>query len=136
MVARALGGVPEICFSEPVPVRIILPDGTSLEAETAGAYGPPEHRAVSLAVKDLHDIEYPSPVVFDLTDFEFDGEMVHMRALDDLAGCASILAALEMLVLDQPPGDVFAAFTRAEEVGLVGARLLAESGTFPPDTLV
>ena len=136
VIARALGGVPQACFSETVPVRILLPDGTSLAAKTAGGYGSTEHRKVSLAVRNQGDIEYPSPVVFDLTDFEFDGELVHMRALDDLAGCAGILAALETLVKDGPEGDVFAVFTRAEEVGLVGARLMAESGTLPQDTLV
>ena len=38
---------------------------------------------------------------------------------------------------DEPPaGDVYGVFTRAEEVGLVGARLLAEAGTLPNETLV
>ncbi len=32
--------------------------------------------------------------------------------------------------------DVYGVFTRAEEVGLVGARLLAEANTLPKDTLV
>jgi len=35
-----------------------------------------------------------------------------------------------------PPGDVYGVFTRAEEVGLMGARLLAESGLLPKQTLV
>lgn len=136
VIAGALGGVPQASFSEIVPVRILLANGTSLVAETDGHYGPPENRKVSLAVKNQGDIEYPRPVVFDLTDFEFDGELVHMRALDDLAGCAGILAALQTLVKEGPEGDVFGVFTRAEEVGLVGARLMAESGTLPQDTLV
>ena len=136
VMARALGGVPQASFSEKVPVRIVLTDGTYLAAETAGAHGPPEDRTVSLAVKNQGNIDYPRPVVFDLTDFEFDRELVHMRALDDLAGCAGILTALETLVKGRPEGDVFAVFTRAEEVGLVGARLMAESGTLPQDTLV
>ena len=54
-----------------------------------------------------------------------------MRALDDLAGCASIMAALKILAADENRGEVYGVFTRAEEVGLIGARLLAENGTLP-----
>ena len=34
------------------------------------------------------DLELPRPVVFDLVDFELDGDLIRMRAADDLAGCA------------------------------------------------
>jgi endoglucanase len=76
------------------------------------------------------------PVVFDLPDFELDGETVHMRALDDLAGCAAILTALERVVLAGTKTDIYAVFTRAEEIGLYGARLMAEAGSLPPNTIV
>jgi len=59
-----------------------------------------------------------------------------MRALDDLAGCGSILAALERTVSDGAETDIFGVFTRAEEGGLYGARLLAESGMLPKETLI
>ena len=81
-------------------------------------------------------LEFPGAAVFDLVDFDFDGELVRIRALDDLAGCVAILAALESLARDERPVDVYGVFTRAEEVGLIGARFLAEEGTLPPDTLV
>ncbi len=138
VIARALGGVPQTCFSEKVPVEIVLPDGGRLGAETAGAYGPEDERMVSLRLAEgpASALEFPRPVVFDLPDFDFSGELVHMRALDDLAGCASILAALKVLASAQDTGDLYGVFTRAEEVGLIGARLLAEEGILPPDTLV
>ena len=140
VTARALGGVPRACFSERVPVQIVLPDGGRLDAETAGACGPEDQRMVFLRLKapllGAQSLEFPRPVVFDLPDFHLDGEMVHMRAVDDLSGCASILAALKVLVSDQGVGDVYVVFTRAEEVGLIGARLLAEGARLPPDTLV
>ena len=71
--------------------------------------------------------------MFDLVDFELDGEYIRMRAVDDLAGCASALSAMARLVRSgqQPEGDVYALFTRAEEIGLVGARLAAENGLLP-----
>jgi len=59
-----------------------------------------------------------------------------MRALDDLAGCGSILSAIERLAQDKATADVYAVFTRAEEGGLFGARLMAEAGTLPEKTLV
>ena len=81
-------------------------------------------------------LEPPVPVVFDLPDFALDGGLIRMRALDDLAGCAGILAALERLSVSGAEANVYAVFTRAEEVGLFGARLLAESGILPQETLV
>ena len=136
IVTRALGGVPQMCFSEVVPVQIVLPDGERLAAETAGRYGPEEQRMVSLRLQKSRPLEFPRPVVLDLPDFNFDGELLRMRALDDLAGCAAILGAMRELVSDERVGDVYGVFTRAEEVGLIGARLLAEEGRLPKDTLV
>ena len=143
LIARALGGVPQACFSQPVPVEIVLPDGRRLGAETSGPHGPPDQRMVSLQLKggdprgEAHSLTFPTAVVLDLPDFHFDGELVRMRALDDLAGCAATLAALKELASDgSVEEDVYAVFTRAEEVGLVGARLLAEEGLLPADSLV
>ena len=136
VLARALGGVPSSCFSERVPVQIVAPDGQMFRAETSGRHGPESERAVSLHLKDEHPLDLPCAVVFDLPDFSFDGELVHMRALDDLGGCASMLVALTRLVSQRTPGDIYFVFTRAEEVGLVGARLLAQERRLPMSTLV
>ena len=136
VVARALGGVPPSCFSERVPVQIVAPDGQMFSAETIGRYGPESERTVSLQLKEERPLELPCAVVFDLPIFSFDGELVHMRALDDLGGCASMLVALTRLVAQRTPGDVYFVFTRAEEVGLVGARLLAQERRLPMSTLV
>ncbi len=136
VLARALGGVPASSFSERVPVKIVAPDGQLLSAETGGLYGPESERTVALHRKDVRPLELPCAVVFDLPDFSFDGELVHMRALDDLGGCASILATLTRLVSHRAPGDVYGIFTRAEEVGLVGARLMAQDRTLPMNALV
>ncbi len=139
LVATALGGVPAASFVEGVPLQVLLPDGGRTGAATAGPYGAENDRRTLIKLDDpsrLSDAPFPRPVVFDLVDFELDGEYIRMRALDDLAGCGSILAALSFLTTQSPPGDVYGIFTRAEEVGLVGARLLAEAGTLPAETLV
>ena len=45
-------------------------------------------------------------------------------------------ARIRIMSQEEPSVDVYGVFTRAEEVGLVGARLLAEANTLPRDTLV
>ena len=146
VVASALGGVPAGAFADGVPVQIILEDGWRLSGSIAGRHGDESQRQVLISLDQPQPLEFPRPVVFDLTSFQIDGDFIHMRAADDLAGCASILAALSALaslsdMRDtnpelQPLGDVYGVFTRAEEVGLVGARLMAEAGTLPANTLV
>ena len=64
------------------------------------------------------------------------GEIVHARACDDLAGCAAVLAALDRAAAEGAPGHLIGLFTRAEEVGLVGASAAARARTLPPDALV
>ena len=136
-IATAMGGVPPSSFEASVPVQVLLPDGTRISGTTAGKHGDDKDRQLVIKLDQPQDLEPPVSVVFDLVDFELDGEHIRMRAVDDLAGCASILAVLSQLTAgDTPPGDVYGVFTRAEEVGLVGARLMAEVGTLPPETLV
>jgi putative aminopeptidase FrvX len=136
LVGKALGGVPAASFQPGVPLQVLLEDGRRLQASTAGRHGKEEERRVLIQLAEPQPVPLPRPVVFDLVDFRLDGEFIRMRALDDLAGCASILATLAALSEQPPPGDVYGVFTRAEEVGLVGARLLAEARTLPENTLV
>ena len=119
-----------------VPLLVVLEDGTRLQAVTAGRYGEEADRQVLVQLENPQSVTLPRPVVFDLVDFELDGECIRMRALDDRAGCGSILAALAVLSKQPAPGDVYGVFTRAEEVGLVGARVMGEAKTLPLETLV
>ena len=76
----------------------------------------------------------PSPAVLALPDFVDDGEFLRARSLDDLAGCAAIAYAL--YDTSQLKAPCIGIFTRAEEIGLVGARLIAGSGMLPDECLV
>jgi putative aminopeptidase FrvX len=137
--ARALGRVPEASLMKPVPVLVLTPDGERLPAtlepmdQSSAAQG---DRIVGVRLQSEVEFSLPAAVIFDLPDFSLVGDTIHMRAADDLAGCASILAALERLVAGEVETDFYAVFTRAEEGGLFGARLMAEAGTLPQDTLV
>ena len=134
--AEALGGVPAASLRKPTPVLVLAPGGRRIpaQAEPSGEQG--SQRSVTVRLRSEEKLEPPVPVVFDLPDFALDGGLIRMRALDDLAGCAGILAALERLSVSGAEANVYAVFTRAEEVGLFGARLLAESGILPQETLV
>ena len=140
-VAAALGGIPASSFAAGAPLQVVMPGGQRVAAVTAGPYGEESERKALVRVTDAGltaELPLPAAAVFDLVDFYLDGEYIRMRAVDDLAGCASALAAMARLSRspEQPEGDVYALFTRAEEVGLVGARLAAEARLLPPGTLI
>ena len=138
LIGKALGGVPPGAFAPGVPLQIVLPAGRRIAAETVGPHGDERERQAQIQLTESvsDDIPIPSPAVFDLPDFSIEDDHIVMRAADDLAGGGCILAALSALRDEPPAGDVYGVFTRAEEVGLVGARLLAEARTLPADTLV
>ena len=133
-VGVALGGVPEVSLSQPADVLVLMPDGRRVRARTAEL--DVEARRVRFHLSEEVEVIPAVPVVFDLPDFELDGEFIRMRAADDLAGCAAALAAMERIVSEGAAADVYAVFTRAEEGGLFGARLMAEARTLPTETLI
>ena len=142
-LARASGGIPAASLVRPTPVQVITPGGRvrGMTARHEATDDPVDRRTARMVWLELESSighDPPLPAVFDLPDFELDGGTIRMRALDDLAGCAAILAALERLALDDGTSgvDVYGVLTRAEEEGLLGARLMAEAGTLPTDTIV
>ena len=138
-VAQALGGVPAASLAKTTPALAVLPGGERVACELAPYDGPEREGSERLAAATLaEEVEaaLPVAVVFDLPDFDLGGETIRMRALDDLAGCASILGAVERLASEGAEADVFAVFTRGEEGGLFGARLMAQAGTLPADAVV
>ncbi len=58
---------------------------------------------------------------------------VYARACDDIAGCAAMVALLERLSRKRATADVCCLFTRAEEVGFIGAIGAARAGSIPRD---
>ena len=69
--------------------------------------------------------------MWDVPEVEFANGLVRARAIDDIAGCGLLLAMLLELG-DRPlEAEVWVLFTRAEEVGFIGAIGLARSGRLP-----
>ncbi len=66
--------------------------------------------------------------MWDLPACEVRDGRIHSRACDDLIGCVAILALFQELDRTQAAPTVHGLFTRAEEVGFIGAIHLAKSG--------
>jgi putative aminopeptidase FrvX len=76
-------------------------------------------------------VEPNSPGMWDLAGPALDGDIVRGVACDDLAGVAAMLELLRRLSGKQARGEVYCLFTRAEEVGFIGAIGAAEARTVP-----
>ena len=137
LTARALGGVPPASFEKEYPVRLFTADGDETgKGMTAGRLGPEADQKLTIRLTTGRLPPLPGFAVWDLPDYKLDGDMVRMRALDDLAGCAATLLVLESMAKEKVRANVYGLFTRAEESGLIGARLAARDGFVPKDALV
>ncbi len=130
------GRVSDVIYEQEIDLVIYCADGTSHRARTTGADGDMPARFLYADLVESSEVSLPAFAVFDLPVCEVRGDTIHARALDDLAGCASALSILETLATEHEPVDVIGVFTRAEEEGLIGARLLAANGDLPRETLV
>ncbi len=66
--------------------------------------------------------------MWDLPASRFEHDRIYSRACDDLIGCAAIVAMFQELERTAAETTCYGLFTRAEEVGFVGAIQLARSG--------
>lgn len=142
------GGVPARLFAREIAVRIYPRAGAGRDRGLAGRIvgslegeGPRDvelHIAMDDAeVAGLTGAISPGDFgVWDLPAYEMRDDLVHARAIDDLAGCAAILLTLQAAATGAWHTDLYGVFTRAEEVGLVGARVALEGGVVPRDSVV
>jgi len=72
------------------------------------------------------DFGYAELPLFELRDGK-----IRSKALDNVGGCAAIVAALDHMSRLKLPGDVTAIFTRAEEVGFHGTLAAIKLRTLP-----
>ena len=151
IVAEPRGGLGTRAYEVGTEVRIVSRDGLTIHGtiESHGLLRPvgngrfartdrvmikPE---TSAFVRRASDLMYPAAVVLDLTSFGVEGQMIRARQLDDLAGCAAILASLIAVSNDgSTHRPIVGLFTRAEEVGLVGAALAAADEFVGKDAII
>lgn len=74
--------------------------------------------------------------MWDLPACEVRDGRIHSRACDDLIGCAAIVALFQQLDRIGAEANVYGLFTRAEEVGFIGAIQLARSGGLPRELTI
>ena len=138
--ARVLGGFYERLFAREVRVRVHDDDdGQAFGAVLDDWKEAPDALHNSLGdcrIRAERELRVGQFAVVDLPGFEARGDELRLRAADDLALCAVIVLALGALKDDPRPHDVQAVFTRAEETGLYGARLVAEDGLIPRECVV
>lgn len=88
-------------------------------------------RPEEVAVQVAGPVAPNAPGMWDLPDPALRGDKVFARGCDDLAGCAAMLALLQRLGDRNAECDCYCIFTRAEEVGFVGAIASARFRTIP-----
>ncbi|MBS19410.1 MAG: hypothetical protein CL733_00045, partial [Chloroflexi bacterium] len=133
IIASPLGGVPYSSISNGADCFVLDNNGQRISCTLVPI---PDSSDRIVEVIDIDSLKPKTPIFFNLEDFSIEGDFIYMRALDDLAGCASIIAALENIMNNSLENTVYAVFTRAEEVGLIGARLLAKSNILRLDSFV
>ena len=74
--------------------------------------------------------------MWDLPECEVRSGRIRSRACDDLIGCTAIVAALRELENSGAKCSAWGLFTRAEEVGFVGAIELAKSARLPKSVTI
>ena len=131
-IATSLGGVPLASITKGANAFYFDEKGNRFKCELEPIPGDQNELSVKSSVLP----PVGAPIVFALDDFSISEDILRMRAMDDLAGCAAIIASLEELKNNPSASEVYGVFTRAEEVGLIGARLLSLEKTLPQNTFV
>lgn len=138
--ARILGGFFARSFAAPVPVMVCDDaDGEPFRAtldDVVTSIDIPHNSLGHCRIRGDRPLAAGQWAVLDLPAFERRGDELHLRAADDLALCAVIVLTLSALRGEARAHDVRAVFTRGEETGLYGARLVAEDALVPRDAIV
>ena len=74
--------------------------------------------------------------MWDLPELVVEGDRLYSRACDDLVGCSAIVGILNSLEESRSLASALGIFTRAEEVGFIGAIELVKAGRLDPDLTV
>ncbi len=139
-LARLMGGVSARCFENPSQIKVFSqgtpdPGYGRIVGYRIGEEGPRD-LLLFLEVAEPEKIQPGDFGIWDLPDFELKDGFIHARVMDDLIGCAATLLTLCNLSCQDAPANVYGIFTRAEEVGLVGAELIFRNNALPKDCFV
>lgn len=93
-------------------------------------------RVDSVEVDVPRDVPPGSVGMWDFPDPRVRGTRIFARGCDDVAGAAALLCTIDELTRSKARCDAYFLFTRAEEVGFVGAIAAARARTVPAKCLV
>jgi putative aminopeptidase FrvX len=136
LVAAFRGGVRPEYFAGS-RVRFWTPDGRvrGTVRKVLATHGPRNRKRFARPDEVLIAVDAPVPAeaigMWDLPDPRERGGRVYARGCDDIAGCAALVELLRRLAAERVATDVLCLFTRAEEVGFVGAIAAAKRKTLP-----
>ena len=88
-------------------------------------------RVETAVIEVAVDVPPGSIGMWDFPDPKIRGSRIYARGCDDLAGAAAMLCAIDELSRSREGCDAYFLFTRAEEVGFVGAIAAARLKTIP-----
>ncbi|MDZ4816526.1 MAG: M20/M25/M40 family metallo-hydrolase [Verrucomicrobiota bacterium] len=126
VVARFLGGVSQAYFRKGAPVVFYDRQGEERCRATIQSVRNWKKKWVNFKCATRLRKGYFG--MWDLAPCTIRSGVLHSRACDDLLGCVALMATFERLIKLKPVADVVGVFSRAEEVGFIGALALVHSG--------
>ena len=134
-VAEVRGGVPASQF--PGQALIFFCDGNYVKAVGTSEFHRESTEPGTFATIEFETRKKAVPVGaigwHDVVFARAGGDRFHSKSADDLAQVALELALLARLKESEAIAHVYCLFTRAEEVGFVGAGAMVDSGLMPPE---
>jgi len=139
--AIPLGGLPKNCENLSTPIIVFdnekIVKGKILKSSDSSIVEDYRWLTKKEVIIEVNEsIDLPAPAVFDLPEPKISGNQVITPVADDLAGCSIILETFKKLKNVKTKYSMRAIFTRAEEVGLVGARVIADSKRIKNDSII
>ncbi len=110
--------------------------GVIQSIRTKTSDGRKQVETADIEVSKKADIPSRSIGMWNLPEPAIRGQRIYARGCDDIAGAASMLCCIDELVRKRQSCDAYFLFTRAEEVGFIGAIDAARSGTIPSKCIV
>lgn len=128
------GGVMDAYFKD-ARIAVHTQDGRRLPGTVIDAESPAPLRRCT-ADLDAHvyapAVKVGDVATWDLPDAEIREGLLHAPACDDLAALAAALCAFDAALSNPAAANTALLFTRAEEVGFVGAIAACKNGSIPP----
>jgi endoglucanase len=133
------GGVMEDYFKD-ARVTIHAADGARIGATLRGRIdgpGPDGFPTYTAALDQPHSkIKAGDVATWELPPARIENGLLHTHVCDDLAALAAALAAYDILLQSESSQDVRLLFTRAEEIGFIGAIAACRDRTIEPGSRV